>query len=362
MAIERIGTFFKTHLTTDYPSVCNTLTNLAFAPLQHLIGQKNYRSLNGRVYDLSTAPPQAPATLLRSVWKAIICIAAFFLAIPLTPCGILTRHLSFFSKDINTNYWTIRLLPLYPSDRSKLLSKFDSSLQAAIRKQLPALEKQMEFDAHLTSAIACLKELNRQLQRKDKAAATLLNEASKKSTYPFPFQLAENLKTVELRQIPNPDLLAQFEPLHQSCQKQLEAVQLVLIDAAVNIRIANRVIKAANQNNRFFIALNEKFEDLAIETSVIAAELIAKKKTVDYCFPFYTQPLLLDLMKIIDPDQHKLLEANYSSCMKFVKPNPGILSLSDENPPEHHSSLLVIEQMKNISRLESMYQKLLKTT
>jgi hypothetical protein len=362
MTIERLGTFFKTHLATDYPSVCNTLTNLAFAPLQHLIGQKNYQSLNGRVYDLSTAPPQAPATLLRPAWKTIVVIAAFFLAIPLTLCGILTRHLSFFSKDINVNYWTIRLLPLGAIERSILLKKFDSSLLAAVKKQLQALDKQMTFDAHFTSAIACLEEFNSQLPGKDKtAAADLLGKASRKSTYPFPFQLAENLKTVELRQIPNPDLLAQFEDLHQSCQKQLVAVQLVLSDAAVNIRIANQVIKAANQNNQFFLELKEDLENLGIATPVIAAKLTAKKEAEGYCFPFYTQPLLLDLMKTIDPSQHKPLKANYSLCMGIVKQNLDILS-PNEKPPEHHSSLLVIEQMKNISRLESMYQKLLETT
>jgi hypothetical protein len=115
MTIRRLDVFFRTQLTLDTPSTSNTLTNLALAPLQHLIGQNQFQSLKGKVSEVppTTAPPPFYAPL-----KKVIRVFAFFLALVLTPVGIATRYLSFRSPQIDRAYSHAFLLQLTPFDRT----------------------------------------------------------------------------------------------------------------------------------------------------------------------------------------------------------------------------------------------------
>ncbi len=128
MTIRRLDVFFRTQITLDTPSTFNSITNLAFAPLQQVVGQKQYQSLKGKVsaVPLTIAPPPFYASLMK-----VIILFAFFLALVLTPIGIATRNLSFRSPQIDRAYSHAFLLQLSPFDRT---SKLMESSFAFMRK------------------------------------------------------------------------------------------------------------------------------------------------------------------------------------------------------------------------------------
>ncbi|HEY5234805.1 MAG TPA: hypothetical protein VIJ14_01395, partial [Rhabdochlamydiaceae bacterium] len=139
MIIRRLDVFFRTQITLDTPSTFNTLTNLALAPLQHLVGQNQFKSLKGKVSTVAqtaAVPPRYFATLR----KVIVVVCAFFLAIVLTPFGIATRHLSFRSPQVDRAYSHAFFLQLNPlectSDEMVSSSAFIQKMTVADRTEL----------------------------------------------------------------------------------------------------------------------------------------------------------------------------------------------------------------------------------
>jgi len=81
----------------------------------------------------------------------------------LTPCGIITRYLSFLSKDTYAASWGILLLQYSNVERTGFLKHLDESLQMAIQKQIEAVTQQRIFDQRLTLATECLKKLDQSI-------------------------------------------------------------------------------------------------------------------------------------------------------------------------------------------------------
>jgi hypothetical protein len=357
----KISVFFTTHLTTDQPSVYNTLTNIAFAPIQQLIGQKNYQCLNGRVYELASKA-QPPSSQLSSAWKVILVIAAIFS----TPCGILTRYLSFSSPDITLGYWSALLLPMDVIRRSTFLKGVHSTLQIKIRQQLNALEKQKKLDQHILSAITVLEQLETQLFTSTTDFADTLKKwldtASKKPDYPYPFQLAEKLKDNSLRDIPTPDLLKRFEDLHWNCSRKLTSNPFALEIKIRTEQIVTPLDAILNQNHRFFISLSNKMQNLDLTTEELADQLRQEQGLKTYSYPFYTQPFGLDALKKIThhPENLESFEKTYTDCIDMMRPNELLIPfINNESLGEHPTIVkfkLAIDQIANIFRIQTLYK------
>ena len=111
--ICRLDAFYRTQLLLDQKNFFNSFTSYAFLPLQHLIGQNRYVSLEGRVIPLP--PHEATAAgffPFSAVKKVVVWVGAFFLTIVLTPVGTVTRYLSFRSSNVNQAYTLAFLLQL----------------------------------------------------------------------------------------------------------------------------------------------------------------------------------------------------------------------------------------------------------
>jgi hypothetical protein len=353
----RVSAFFTTHLTTDQPSVCNFLTNIAFAPIQQLIGQKNYQCLQGRVYELASAP-QPPSSQLSSAWKVIVVIAAIFS----TPCGILTRYLSFYASDITLGYWSALLLSIKAIQRPGFLTSVDSKLQEKIQAQLNALENQKVLDQHITSAITFLEKLEGQLFGPNPLKVKeWLNAASKKSDYPYPFELAEKLKNKPLRDIPNRDLLKQFENLHWNCHRKLEKLTSNSPTKEATTTVRQQIHAVLMQNDQFFTTLSNKMVDFRLSTENLASQLEEEEKSQNHSYPFYTQPLVLTALKQITPDYEALaiFEKNYTECIRMMKPNIPLIPFINKNPPADYPMItelkLAIGQLDNVCHIEALY-------
>ncbi len=119
MTIRRLDVFFRTQLTLDQPQFFNSVTNLALAPLQHLVGKNPFESLKGKVYDVELFPPSDR----RTFFKVIVFVGAFFLAIVLTPIGVATRYLSFRSPRVEQAYSHAFLLQIAPFERTDTVMK-----------------------------------------------------------------------------------------------------------------------------------------------------------------------------------------------------------------------------------------------
>jgi hypothetical protein len=120
MTIRRLDVFFRTHLILDKdkPNTFNSATNLAFSALQHLVGQKKYQSLQGKVTQVPSAASPASSSYFNTLKKIVIWIRTLFLIIVLTPLGIVARNLSFRSPDVDQAYSLAFFSQLRPLERT----------------------------------------------------------------------------------------------------------------------------------------------------------------------------------------------------------------------------------------------------
>ena len=117
MTIRRLDViFFTTHLTIDEPDNFNTATNFLFTPLQRVFGKNQFESLSGRV-NLVHEPLDFSSSFCKTLGKVVVVVCAFFIAIVLTPIGIVTRYMSFRSPQIERAYSHARLLQMDPFNR-----------------------------------------------------------------------------------------------------------------------------------------------------------------------------------------------------------------------------------------------------
>lgn len=104
MTIRRLDAFFRTQITLDQPRFFNSITNLALAPLQRLVGQNQFHSLKDRISYVPQKTPAVPPDYVTTFFKVVVFVCNFFVAIVLTPIGIAARHMSFRSPEIDRAY------------------------------------------------------------------------------------------------------------------------------------------------------------------------------------------------------------------------------------------------------------------
>ena len=170
MIIRRLDVFFRTQLTLDTPNFFNSVANVALAPLQHLIGQNKYQSLQGKV----TLLKSDPSTSL-TVVKIVIFIGAVF-ALALTPIGIAARYCSLLSPDVKETYSIAFLLQMDEADRPSLLKQFSPEVQA----------KFLSLDVHQVDSIAYLLQNASEYDKLKPFLSPTLVEAYTIATKPSP--------------------------------------------------------------------------------------------------------------------------------------------------------------------------------
>ncbi len=114
MPITRLDVFFRTQLPVDQPHLFNRITNIAFAPLQYLVGQNKYQSLEGKIILIRTSPSISYSNTIRKV----ILVCAIILTVIPTAIGIMTRYLSFLSPDVKEAYSIALLSQLFVLERT----------------------------------------------------------------------------------------------------------------------------------------------------------------------------------------------------------------------------------------------------
>jgi hypothetical protein len=117
MTIRRLDAFFRTELILDQPQFFNSITNLALAPLQRLVGQNQVESLKGKIHHVHQLTPAAPSGYVATLFKVVVFVCDFFVALVLTPIGIAARHMSFRSPQIHRAYSLAFLLSLDPFEQ-----------------------------------------------------------------------------------------------------------------------------------------------------------------------------------------------------------------------------------------------------
>jgi hypothetical protein len=119
MTIRRLDAFFRTQVTLDQPRFFNSVTNLALAPLQRLVGQNHFESLKGKVsYVPEITPAAPPSSYVATLFKVVVFVCHFFVALVLTPIGIAARHMSFRSPQIDRAYSHAFLLSIDPLEQT----------------------------------------------------------------------------------------------------------------------------------------------------------------------------------------------------------------------------------------------------
>ena len=121
MTIRRLDAFFRTQVTLDQPRFFNSITNLALAPLQRLVGQNQFTSLKGKVSYVPQLTPAVPSGYVATLFKVVVFVCNFFVALVLTPIGITARHMSFRSPQIDRAYSLALLLSIHPMEQSSEL-------------------------------------------------------------------------------------------------------------------------------------------------------------------------------------------------------------------------------------------------
>lgn len=293
MLVQQLDTFFRTHLTTERRSVCNTLTNIAFAPLQHLVGQQRYQSLNGKV----TALPPPPFQTNYSIVNLVVWAMAFILAIPGTPIGVVTRSLSFFSPDVYFALSAVLYDKLPMAEKPNLANKISPAVYEAIvqqeRDEQKAEQTHSRLDDQLHSAIVFFFALERELPpptadgslppaAKEGIEAWMKAESSR-SWYCYPFAFASKL-TPEQRTLANPARLQRFDQLLQSCCAGLDALGITIHKNEETLMEAARrqaIVKIAlvfQKNSRFFNELYKMIRATGVTNEAVTEWLTAQKR------------------------------------------------------------------------------------
>jgi hypothetical protein len=208
MTIRRLDAFFTTRLTLDRRNVFNSVTNIAFSALQHLIGEHKYKCLQGK-----TAPvprvygPMPPPPFFGTVKKVVVYICALLLVIPLTPIGIVTRQLSFRSTEINQAYSNAFLFRIPPAERTSQQMKFAFRFVRRMpEKQRIAFLKELPLDicaSYLSLANSAFTNAYLlQMAEPDRTPLLILLPLDIKA--PFLSQMAEADRTPLLKQLPLP--------------------------------------------------------------------------------------------------------------------------------------------------------------
>ncbi len=118
MTIRRLDTFFRTQITLDQPQFFNSITNLALAPLQRLVGQNQFSSLKDKASHVPQITAAAPSGHVATLFKVVVFVCDFFVAIILTPIGIAARQMSFRSPEIDRAYSLSFLLSIDPIEQT----------------------------------------------------------------------------------------------------------------------------------------------------------------------------------------------------------------------------------------------------
>ena len=118
MTIRRLDAFFRTQVTLDQPRFFNSVTNLALAPLQRLVGQNHFESLKNKAGYVPQITPAAPSGYIATLFKVVVFVCDFFVALVLTPIGIAARHMSFRSPQIDRAYSLAFLLSIHPIEQT----------------------------------------------------------------------------------------------------------------------------------------------------------------------------------------------------------------------------------------------------
>jgi hypothetical protein len=238
MTIRRLDTFFRTQITLDQPQFFNSITNIALAPLQRLIGQNQFQSLKDKAGYVSQITPAVPSGYVATLFKVVVFVCDFFVALVLTPIGIAARHLSFWSPQIDRAYSHAFLLQLSPNctpeemesacifiqkmtkeERTELLNELPKALLFAFLSVPAHYDSTREY--HAQCDLSLQKEIFKNLPISTQVAFLSLDNAefTKKHLREIPeseyFQLMPHLST-ELIELYN----AQHTGPTQASQKQ----------------------------------------------------------------------------------------------------------------------------------------------
>ena len=430
--ITRLDVFFRTQLPVVAPDFFNRITNIAFAPLQYLVGQKKYHhGVQGRI----VIAPSNPSNY-SSIIKKVNYVFAFILAVIFTPIGIATRYLSFLSPDVKEAYSIaflsqlfvlertpaaiksacafivekpelLKKLPqtalknflshpdheiltnaflsqMHEKERTDLLKQLPPKVQASFletypdaiayllqigseySKLMPVLTvslieaynkekpKKAALDEYLTEAIRSLEKLDKRLNGdRDGLESWLIEFSNNDPFYSLPITVAkqfENNKKVIARA--NPALWEKFISLRQSCNEKLSASGASLNEDEIKTNANQRLLSAFQANDAFFNTLKKHLDGGQTD---IAGWLEDQKKDLNYHYPFYTHPHVLESMKKLGSQNLQPLFDLISTCQQKLE-EKGFQSYTTEDPPLEYAPVNAVmdavKQLENIVKIK----------
>jgi hypothetical protein len=138
MTIQGLDIFFRTQLILDKPQFFNSITNLALAPLQHLVGQNQFKSLKGKVDYVPQKTTTIQPSYLATLFKVVVFVCNFLMALVLTPIGTAARYMSFRSPQVTRAYFLALLsFPAHQASTLAFLSQCTFAERTNILKRLP---------------------------------------------------------------------------------------------------------------------------------------------------------------------------------------------------------------------------------
>lgn len=175
--------------------------------------------------------------------------------------------------------------------------------------------------------------------------------------YPFPFYFAHQVESnPKIAARADKDLWASFMDLRQACLK------FVLPDCDNTLLQTNKDLAKA-ELNATFQANNGFFKELKpkLESKMENAEIqkwIEGQKSVNNTYPFYTQPLVLELLGLtVAVDKLRPFSETVTACESLLKAK-GLEKYISEKPDPHNETVNILMhamgQLKNIAKLQDL--------
>jgi hypothetical protein len=353
----RLETFFTTHLILDKPNFLNTLANTAFSPLQHMpfCGQKQYKSLEGRITPLVEISPLFWATVLKTS-----CF--FLLAFLATPVAVVARLASFYSSDVSNAFTSIQIGKTRDDvARMFLIKKLPTALQTFILEELQQKRKQQkiadQLNTYLRPATQWLEKLKTFLTTetsKDRVKQWL-ESAQQKIDYPHPFAFAQRMQEI-LAPLPSREEFTRFNQLIEFCSQKLLTLGLTPeAPLQEQIKKLEKTIKDSFLENGHLILLLSKQLRIPNATPDWLKEQRAKP---DYPYTFYMVPRLLPIVETLRINGFEVFKKSYEACKQSLKKSELSFYL-DETPPENHLKIQTVNEsiarLKNIREIQSWF-------
>ncbi len=316
MTITRLDVFFRTQLTLDQPQFFNSITNLALAPLQRLVGQKQFESLKGKVSYVPQITPAAPtSSYVATLFKVVAFVCNFFVAIVLTPIGVAARHMSFRSPQIDQAYSLAILLSTHSFERTPDLME----PAFAFMQKMTETERNKFIDSLPT----------------DLALSYLSLSAYRDSSHAFLSQCPVSEQTKILKKLPcsvqGPylalDANAEFseEYLREVTNSEYSQLMPHLSIKLIEVYQAQQTEKSKKQSlDKYLTTLVKSLETLETELQLKGPQdpwVAQSRNDPMYPFPFYLAQELGKNSKIVNRADKALWERFLSlrqSCLNFL--------------------------------------------